>query len=407
MSDEPVSTKAARACPTPQPFRAVMGSVAFITLLFFLTFVARFIFSPLAPSIGKDIAISSGQLGFAFFLGAIGLMLGSFSSGFVSSRIDHRGTLLIGTFVVAAVLLASYFLNSIWAIRGVMIVLGICAGLNQPSVVATITAIVHPADWGKALSVQQVAPPLSLVVGPLLAVGLLTVFSWRLTLVWLGVFVAVVGVAFLIFGRFAAFPSEPPSVSLIKPVVRLRSLWVMVFLFALGMGAQVGIFTMLPLYLTVQRGLSSTTANTFLGLSNISPLAMAFFSGWVTDRIGEKRAIFVFLVLTGAVTIMLGSFSGTWLRVMVFLLPALAVCFFPPAFSALSRIVQPNMRSTAAALAPPIAFLFGGGLLPTGLGFVGQRYSFGLGIVITGIVIVVGAGAAFLLKLLEDMEEGC
>jgi NNP family nitrate/nitrite transporter-like MFS transporter len=92
---------------------------------------------------------------------------------------------------------------------------------------------------------------------------------------------------------------------------------------------------------------------------------------------------------------------------MVFLLPALAVCFFPPAFSALSRIVQPNMRSTAAALAPPIAFLFGGGLLPTGLGFVGQRYSFGLGIVITGIVIVVGAGAAFLLKLLEDMEEGC
>ena len=189
--------------------------------------------------------------------------------------------------------------------------------------------------------------------------------------------------------------------------MRLRSLWVMVFLFALGMGAQVGIFTMLPLYLTVQRGLSSTTANTFLGLSNISPLAMAFFSGWVTDRIGEKRAIFVFLVLTGAVTIMLGSFSGTWLRVMVFLLPALAVCFFPPAFSALSRIVQPNMRSTAAALAPPIAFLFGGGLLPTGLGFVGQRYSFGLGIVITGIVIVVGAGAAFLLKLLEDMEEGC
>jgi NNP family nitrate/nitrite transporter-like MFS transporter len=255
--------------------------------------------------------------------------------------------------------------------------------------------------------VQQVAPPLSLVAGPLLAVGLLTVFSWRWTLVWVGVFAALVGIAFAIFGRFAGFPSDPPSVSLIKPVVQQRSLWVLVFLFALGMGAQVGIFTMLPLYLTVQRGLSSTTANTLLGLSNISPLAMAFFSGWVTDRIGEKRTIFLFLLLTGAVTVMLGSFSGTWLKVMVFLLPALAVCFFPPAFSALSRIVQPNMRSMAAALAPPIAFLFGGGLLPTGLGYVGQRYSFGVGIMITGIVVAVGSGAAFLLHLLEDMEEGC
>jgi NNP family nitrate/nitrite transporter-like MFS transporter len=164
---------------------------------------------------------------------------------------------------------------------------------------------------------------------------------------------------------------------------------------------------MLPLYLTVQRGLSATTANTLVGLSNISPLVMAFVSGWITDRIGEKRAIFIFLLLTGTVTILLGTFTGTWLKVMVFFLPALAVCFFPPAFSALSRIVQPNMRSMAAALAPPMAFIFGGGLLPTGLGYIGQRYTFGLGIVITGIVIVAGSGAAFLLKLIEEMEEGC
>jgi len=407
MSNEEGTAKVAKACPTPQPFRSVAGSVMLVTLLFFFGFLVRFIFSPLAPSIGKDIAISSGQLGSAFFLGSIGVLLGSLGSGFVSSRINHRGTLLTGVFVAAAVIMASYFLNSVWAIRGVMLILGACAGLNQPSVVATITAMVSRSDWGKALSVQQIAPPLSLVAAPLIAVGLLTVFSWRWTLVSIGVLAALGGVAFLVFGRFAAFPSEPPSVALVRPVVKQRSLWVMVFLFALGMGAQVGIYTMLPLYLTVQRGLSATTANTLVGLSNISPLVMAFVSGWITDRIGEKRAIFIFLLLTGTVTILLGTFTGTWLKVMVFFLPALAVCFFPPAFSALSRIVQPNMRSMAAALAPPMAFIFGGGLLPTGLGYIGQRYTFGLGIVITGIVIVAGSGAAFLLKLIEEMEEGC
>ena len=134
---------------------------------------------------------------------------------------------------------------------------------------------------------QQVAPPLSLVVGPLLAVGLLTVFSWRLTLVWLGVFVAVVGVAFLIFGRFAAFPSEPPSVSLIKPVVRLRSLWVMVFLFALGMGAQVG---SLQCFLCISRsnGDSVPPPPTPSWASQHLPIGHGLLLGWITDRIGEN-----------------------------------------------------------------------------------------------------------------------
>ena len=396
-----------KACPTPRSFRAVAGTVVFVTLLFFLSFIARFIFSPLMPAIAKDIAIKPGQAGSLFFLGSLGALAGSLATGFVSARINHRGTLLISVFGVSAALVGAYFAGSVWALRGVFIALGVMAGLHLPSSVATITAMVRPSDWGRALSVQQLGPPLSLVAGPLVAVGLLAWFHWNVVLLWVAGLSAVLGLAFLLFRGVGSFPGDPPSPTLVGPVFRTRSYWVMIFLFALGMGAQVGIYTMLPLYLTTERGMTSGSANTLLGLANISPLIMVFVSGWVTVRIGERRAICLFLSLTGVMTVLVGSLSGVGLKVSVFLMAALAVGFFPPAFAALSRIVPSNLRSLAAAFGPPVAFILGGGLLPTALGYMGQVSTFGLGIVITGVVIAVGSGAAFLLRLLTDTGEGC
>jgi NNP family nitrate/nitrite transporter-like MFS transporter len=396
-----------KACPTPEPFKAVMGKIIFVTLLFFLTFISRFIFAPLMPAIGQDVQITPGQAGSIFFLGSIGVLIGSLSSGMVSSRINHRGTLILSTFVLSLALIACTFAASVWAMRAVMLVLGVCAGLNLPSVVATITAMVDRRDWGKALAVQQMGPPLSLVVGPLLTVALLTWFSWRIALACVGIFCAAVGFAFAKYGKCGAFPGDALSPSLMKDILSQRSFWIMVILLALGMGGQVGIYAMLPLYLVTERGLAAETANTLLGLSQLSPLVMTFFAGWVTDRIGEKRAIFLFLLGSGIATILVGATSGPWLKLSVFLLPALIVCFFPPGFSALSRIVQPKMRSLVAAMGPPTAFILGGGLLPVALGYMGQAYTFGLGIVLAGCAIMMGSVLVFSLRVLDKIEEGC
>lgn len=245
-----------KACPTPQPLRPVVGTIIFITVLFLLTFLGRFIFSPLMPSIqdDPDIKIAAGQAGSLFFLGALGTFVGSLLAGLVSSRINHRGTLLVSVFLMALTLVAAYFANSLWALRAVFVVLGICAGLHLPSSVATITATVRKEDWGRALSIQQLGPPLSLVAGPLLAAALLTWFSWNEALLWIAGLLAVLGLAFLFStGGVGSFPGDPPSPSMVGPVLRTRSFWVMIFLFALGMGAQVGVYTMLPLYLHQER----------------------------------------------------------------------------------------------------------------------------------------------------------
>jgi len=390
------------------PFRAVVGTVIVVTLLFFFTFVSRYIFSPLMPTIGKDIPITSGQVGGLFLIGAVGVLIGSSLAGLISARLNHRGAMLLSVFGMAAVLVGAYFAGSVWALRVVFVALGILAGFQLPSSVATITAIVKPDDWGRALSVQQMGPPLSLVVGPLLAAGLLTVFTWNTTLLWVAGIGAVLGLIFLVaFGGIGTFPGEPPHPAMVKPVFSTRSFWVMVFLFALGMGAQVGVYTMLPLYLTQERDMTTAQANTILGLANIAPLGMVFVSGWVAARIGLRPTMTLFLGLTGLMMILVGILSGPAMIVSIFLMAALAVGFFAPGFASLSRIVQPNLRSLAAGFGPPIAFLLGGGLLPAALGYFGQASSFSLGIAIVGVTILIGSSATLLLRLLTDLGEGC
>jgi NNP family nitrate/nitrite transporter-like MFS transporter len=134
---------------------------------------------------------------------------------------------------------------------------------------------------------------------------------------------------------------------------------------------------------------------------------MTFFAGWVTDRIGEKKAIFIFLLVSGIVTLLLGVVSGFWLKVVVFLQPALIVCYFPAGFAALARIVQPNLRSLATAWVTPCAIVLGIGFFPLLLGYMGQTVTFASGIVLAGSIIIAGSCLPFFLDLIEKMDDGC
>jgi len=396
-----------KECPIPEPLRANLGPVLFITVLFFLTFLGRFIYAPLMPTIETDLGITHSQAGSLFLMMSLGFLVGQVFSGFLASRVEHRGALVISTLAVGLTLLLFVSTPSLWAFRGILLLLGMAAGLHMPSAIATITAMVDRRDWGKALAFHQSAPPSSLVLGPLLVIFMLHWFSWQAALVILGVINVGAGLAFLRFGRCGRFPGDSPRWSRVKVVISRRSFWIMVVLFALAMGGTVGIYTMLPLFLVNERGFDQGWANTLLGLSRISGLFMVFAAGWFTDRVGEKAFIFVVMLASGVATVMLGVMTGTWLVVIFFVQPAIEGCYFTAGFAALARIVQPNYRSIAAAFTTPVAFFFGGGLLPMAIGYMGEAFSFGLGIVLLGGITIVGSGLVYFLTLIDQMEEGC
>lgn len=71
----------------------------------------------------------------------------------------------------------------------------------------------------------------------------------------LGGAAVAVGVAFAGFGRGVGFSGETPSAKTLRVLLTEPSFWIMMALFSMGIGASLGVYTMLPLYLVAERGL--------------------------------------------------------------------------------------------------------------------------------------------------------
>lgn len=395
-------------CPMPESFRDRIGLTFFIGWLFYLGFVTRVLFAPLMPAIEQDLGISHSQSGSLFLMISIGYLAAPLCSGLISSKIKHQGTLKMSAWLVGLSLLPFGIVHSLWAVRILLMLIGLAAGIHLPSAIATITGEIRKDDWGKALSVHQSAPPLSFVTAPLIATLLMNWFSWRMVLVaWAGV-ALVSAIAYTVGGSGGDFRGRLPDRQNVILILSRPSFWIMVVLLAMAMGGNAGIYAMLPLFLVNTHGMDLAKANTLLGLSQVSGLAMVFVAGWLTDRVGQKPAMAGALLAAGVTTVLLGLLKGGWLLLVIFLQPMVLNAFFPAAFGALSRVAPPAVRSVTNALGPPLSFLIGGGIIPWIIGHLGERYSFSAGIVLAGCFIVSGPGLLFFLKLGQyDDQAGC
>ena len=375
-----------------------------LALIFFLNFMARIILAPLLPTVEKDLGIGHGEAGSLFLLISVGFFPVLLVSGYFSSRMNHRKTIILSSIALGIALLGVSFSSSLWGIRLGLIFLGMAAGLYLPSGIATLTSMVTSRHWGKALAIHELAPNLSFVVAPLVAVAFLEWFSWRGVIAFLGGASLFVGMVFTRFGRGGEFPGEAPSLRSFRALLQDHNFRIMVVLFCLAVGASMGIFAMLPLYLVTERSMEQNYANTLIAISRISGLGVAFIAGWAVDRLGPRRTLSGIFLLTGLTTVMLGIAHGYWLIVVIFLQPALAVSFFPAGFAALALIGPPATRNLAVSLSIPIAFLFGAGAIPIGIGIAGDAGSFALGIVVVGAIIFTGLIFSLFLKFPDDKK---
>ncbi|KPK31191.1 MAG: hypothetical protein AMK69_01125 [Nitrospira bacterium SG8_3] len=375
-----------------------------LALIFFLNFMARIILAPLLPTIEKDLGIGHGEAGSLFLLISVGFFPALLGSGYFSSRLTHRKTIILSSTMLGMALLGVSMSHSLWGIRLALIFLGMAAGLYLPSGIATLTSMVALRHWGKALAIHELAPNLSFVVAPLVAEVFLGWFSWRGVIAFLGGASLFVSMVFTRFGKGGEFHGEAPSLKSFMALLADSNFRILVVLFCLAVAASMGIFAMLPLYLVTEQAMDQNHANTLIALSRISGPGMAFIAGWAVDRLGPRRTLSGICLLSGLTTVMLGIAQGTWMILVIFLQPALAVSFFPAGFAALALIGPPGIRNLAVSLSIPIAFLFGAGAIPIGIGIAGDAGSFSLGIFAVGVVISAGFIFSLYLRFPEQKQ---
>lgn len=382
-------------------FRSYIPALLFLTGIFFLNFLSRIILAPLLPAVETDLHIGHGEAGGLFLLISLGYFGGLLGSGFVSSRITHRRTIITSSLALGGALIIVSLSHTLGGIRLGLILLGLAVGLYFPSGIATITSLVSARDWGKAIAIHELAPNLSFIAAPLVAEGLLLWFSWRGGLVLIGVVAILAGVTFLRFGKGGRFPGEAPSQKNLRLLFVQPGFWIMMALLSLAIGANLGVYTMLPLYLVSEQGFEQSWTNQLVAFSRIAGPIFAFGAGWASDRLGPKRALVGVILATGMATVLLGMARGGWIVPLLFLQPTLAVCFFPAGFSALSLVGPPAVRNVAFSLVVPVGFLVGGGAVPAALGMMGEHGSFALGIMLYGVLLL---GGLILLRYLRFYE---
>ncbi len=372
-------------------FRNTIGPILILTSIFFLNFTARITPAPLAPRIESDLNLSHAETGTLFLFISMGYFITLVGSGFISSRLNHKRTIVASNTALGVALIGTAFCSGPWTMRLGLFSVGMAAGLYLPSAIATLTSLVPSQHWGKAIAIHELAPNLSFIAAPLISEAVLVWFSWREVFLVLGVMALIMSPVFVRYSRGGDFKGEAPGFSALGQLFGNLSFWLMVILFSLGVISTLGLYTMLPLFLVSEHDIDRNAANTLIAFSRVPSVLMAFIAGWATDRMGPRRTLQIVLLIAGLMTLSLGMASSSIIRVLVFTQPLIAVCFFPAGFAAMSLIVPSNLRNIAVSLIVPLAFVAGGGLAPIFIGFIGDEHSFALGIMICGGLIAIGS----------------
>lgn len=129
----------------------------------------------------------------------------------------------------------------------------------------------------------------------------------------------------------------------------------------------------LALYLTAERGLSTTQAGQTLAVYGIGGVAGSYLGGWLADLFPPRRVMEASLALTGAGFLVLGHLEARWtILLMMLALSLVAEAFRPACSAALAAEAGPGERTRAFAL-NRLAINMGMSLGPAVGGFLAAR----------------------------------
>ncbi|HCC78523.1 MAG: hypothetical protein A2X25_09405 [Chloroflexi bacterium GWB2_49_20] len=383
--------------------RFPITSILLLTTGFYASFLSRIALSPLLVSVELDLGIQHGRAGALFLLISTGNIISTLGSIYVSSRIKHHTILVISTFMTGIALLMTSLAKEEILLSISLIFLGLSTGFYLPSSLASLTETVDQSSWGKSIAIHEQAPTLAYISAPLLALFLLPSVQWRGIIAILGYFTLAVAFILLFYtSRTGRFLAEKPSKEIFKEILNIPSFWLIVILFSLGVGGNIGTYTMLPLYLTAEKGFDSNWVNTIIPLTRVTGFAVSFLSGYLADRFGHWNVLKWILIGSGVTIIFLGIMPSTKLLPILFLQPVWATAFFPPAFAALSNLASNQRRNFLVSLVVPLAFLVGNGGVPFTIGYFGQAGVFWLGFTLLGVLTIVAG--LLMLKLIPEYK---
>jgi len=367
--------------------------------LWFLNFSTRTVLSPLLPIFETELHITHALAGSIFLFMAVGYTSSLLVSNWITPRIGFKKSIAIGFIVLIGALLCLVFTGTYWGLGVVAFFLGFGGGLYLPCALPLLTSTIHPDKWGKAIAFHETAATFSILAIPLLAAAALRFLHWKSLVVVLSGLCLAMTVVFLI--RSPDPRPKEEGKSPFSRVLRRRDFWVLGTLWGFAAAGGLGLYNLIPLFLVNEKGISIELANTIFGLSRIGGLVVTFFAGFLIDRIGVKRVLFLSLLASGfSITGVALADSFPLLVTMLVLQATFMPAFFPAGLVAISKLTTFSDRSAFTGATVAIGVVFGTGIAPTLLGTVADIWSFQAGMLVQGLLTI---GVCLLLKSLRGL----
>jgi NNP family nitrate/nitrite transporter-like MFS transporter len=371
----------------------------FLWFIWFTNFTIRIVFAPILPLVEDEFMVNHAQASSIFIFLSTGYGIAVLVSGFFSGKFGYKKSivlslLLLGLIAFLIPLVHKFFLLYLFAF-----VLGFSVGFYLPSAIPLITEYYSEENWGKAIAIHDTGASSAIFATPFIALFLLQFFPWRGIFVVFGCIYVVCSIVFCFVSTEVKIDNPPKAV--FSDLIKIKSLWLMCIIWVFGAGANLGIYSIIPLYLTKELQLNIGYANTILGVSRLGALAVSIACGFLIDKFNLKKIMFFVMIITGVFTVIMGLVSVRYIGIVLFLQAFFVTAFFPVGLVALAKTFNREMRSLATGIILALAIAFGGGIIPYLLGVSGDLHSFRLGITILGIFVGLSSTLIFHLKELE------
>ncbi len=369
-----------------------------------ISFMGIGLVDPILPVISKSLGASPSQVSLLFTSYLVVTALFMLASGWLSSRIGPKPTLVIGLLLVAVF---SALAGSAGSVEGVIGFRGGWGVGNALFIATSLAVIVASATGGfsGAIILYEAALGLGIAVGPLVG-GLLGQVSWRGPFYGVAVLMFIAVIATLLF--VPKIPKAEHKMSLGAPVAALRhrgllTMGVMAFLYNWGF------FTMLG-YAPYPMKLGALSLGfVFFGWGILVAAFAVLFAPRLQRRFGTAWTLYANLLGLGIVMIVIAMNVAHPVVVMIAVI--VSGCFIGINNTLTTQavmLVSPVERSVASAAYGFVRFI-GGGIAPFVAGKVaesvlGQPWAFALGAFAFLLAIPVLVSGHGLLCRAENQE---
>jgi nitrate/nitrite transporter NarK len=247
-------------------------------------------------------------------------------------------------------------------------------------------------------AIHDSAASLGLFATPFVAVFALRLLPWRGTFILLAAACLLCAIIFWCVSEEVGTRKETTYFP--REVLRRRSFWLFGITWIFMAGATMGVYFVVPLYLSKELSLGVEHANTIFGISRIGGAAVGILAGFLVDRFRGKRIIFFLVLATGFFTALVAVNDLLWIEIFMFCRRLPWQGSSPSRLSLSPECLKAKSGGQAVRFIITLGVI-GMSVIPYLLGLSGDLVSFRLGFLLLGIVTALSSGLLYFVKELR------